>query len=761
LSDTKVHIQVTLKVANSAALSSFLTSLSDKNSLNYRHFLTPKQFGQDFGPSLSEVAAVEAVLRSEGLHPGKLALDRLSIPITASASTIDRALHVNLVRYRLPTGRTVFTTLSAPKISASVAAHVEGVIGLNDLTSVHSMLVRASRPDSVHISRRMTAAHTTGPNACKTVADSGLGYTATELAEYYGMTPLYDLGDFGQGVRVAVVEFESDLASDIATYQACYGTHALVHYINVDGTGAGNASAGSGEASLDIEDILGFAPKATIDVYQGPAEADDDATLAVYQDIVNSDDDQIVSTGWGLCEQDTLGSGEAGLSFVQSEQQYFEQAAAQGQSVFAAAGDTGEASCYDDTGSPNVAALAVDDPASQPYVIGVGGTSIGATSETVWNDSTGAKGSGGAGGGGVSAVWCMPTYQDVPGMKGIINAHSVAYSGLSSCTSGYEREVPDVSADADPDTGYVMYWNHAWWGEGGTSAAAPLWAAAAALVDASPYCNYYDSAAVTGKLPKDATGTLYQTLYEIASLKSYSPFALYDITGGSNYYTPAGASGDPLKLYSASAGYDMASGLGSLTVAYSPNYYPGLAALTCGITARKLITTSIKRVSPTTGPASGKTVVKITGSGFLPIKDADMLKVGKKWVIASCKTTTSCTAALPATTAGKVHFEMSVEDMTLSKPSLAAQFVFVAAPRVTLIAPHRGRRSGGTRVVIRGANFVGHVTVRFGRRWATHVRLVSRTEIIAIAPAGKGVVDIYVSATGGTSATSHAAIYRY
>src|ERR1019366_2317248 len=127
-----LHVDLTLKLPDPAAVTAFITSLSDRSSANFHHFLRPGQFGQSFGPPLSEVAAVDAVLRADGLHPGPVASDRLSIPVEARASTIDRAFHVSLVEYRLPGGRMAFTTLTPPSISAAVAPDVEGVIGLND-----------------------------------------------------------------------------------------------------------------------------------------------------------------------------------------------------------------------------------------------------------------------------------------------------------------------------------------------------------------------------------------------------------------------------------------------------------------------------------------------------------------------------------------------------------------------------------------------------------------------------------------------------
>ncbi len=138
----------------------------------------------------------------------------------------------------------------------------------------------------------------------------------------------------------------------------------------------------------------------------------------------------------------------------------FEQAAVQGQTIVSAAGDNGAQDC--DTGGANPSArLAVDDPAGQPDVVGVGGTSLAAgapPTETVWNGGVGGPG---AGGGGVSAPWPMGSDQlDAPGF---LHVRTAAANG-TACRlprNRYCREVPDVSADADPATGYEIYWNGA------------------------------------------------------------------------------------------------------------------------------------------------------------------------------------------------------------------------------------------------------------------------------------------------------------
>ena len=774
---TKLHLDVTLKLPDAAAATSFISSLSDRRSPNFRRFLAPGLFGRRFGPSAPEVAAVEAALRSYGLDPRPVTSNRLMIQVTAPVRSIERAFRVGLARYRLPGGRVVFTTSSPPSIAAAVAPDIEGVVGLNDLVQAHSMLARSKvAPTGSSHPARLAQPGTEGPKPCAaaiSAAELQGSHTADVLASYYGMTPLYKLGDFGRGVRIAVVEFEPSLPSDIAGYQSCYGTTSTVKYLEVDG-GPGTGP-GAGEADLDIEDIVGLAPQASIDVYQGAANPTGSDVLDVYSAIITSDSDQIVSTGWGMCEPDTVAAA-GGAALVSSEQNLFEQAAAEGQTVFAAAGDTGSADCYGDTGSTNGAAPSVDDPASQPYVIGVGGTSIGANSESVWNDSST---SNGAGGGGVSSIWCMPSYQTQSStsgkstIPGLINSDSVlapvSVQGPGCPAGSYMREVPDVSAAADPASGFVAYRTadtpgaQASWvgGLGGTSAAGPLWAALAALIDASPFCRDYDStdAAPKGTLAEDATGLFEQTLYVLADSPYYT-FALYDVTKGSNYYSPAGTAGTQ-ELYPATTGYDMASGLGTPTAAYLGNLFPGLAALTCAVTATKLTKAKIAHVTPDLGASSRPTKVTVSGSGFLTVPGTDLLKVGSKWVTASCKSSSRCSATLPATKAGIDDLRMLVDGLTVSPAAASDRFTFAGVPTITRVRPLDGPAQAGTRVTIRGSGFYGRVRVRFGPRRATHVHVISSSKLTVWAPSGSGSVYLYVSTLGGKSKRTPVGKFRY
>ena len=224
------------------------------------------------------------------------------------------------------------------------------------------------------------------------------GYTAAEIASAYGFDDLYAAGDGGSGTTIALFELEPYSATDIASYQSCYGTNTSITNINVDG-GPGSG-VGSGEAALDIENLIGLAPQASILVYEGKNTGS--GAYDTYRTIVSQNKAQVVSTSWGLCEP------QEGSSAAGAENDLFIEAVTQGQTVFAASGDRGVQDC---TGN-HTSAPTVDDPASQPWVTGVGGTSLTSAgpppTETAWNSSWNGGASSGAGGGGVSAFWGAP-----------------------------------------------------------------------------------------------------------------------------------------------------------------------------------------------------------------------------------------------------------------------------------------------------------------------------------------------------------------
>ena len=566
-----MQITVALAPRDPAALRSYAEGVGDPHSPDYRHYLTPRQFRDRFAPRRQALIKVEAELRHHGLRPGAVTRNGLAIHVRASSAAIEHAFDIELVRVRLANGRDATYNDRGPAVDADVAPEVQSVIGLSNLAVMQRLDVSrtppatgsdTSRPSILHTSSAHIA--TGGPQPCLKASEVAPGqgaYTADQIATAYGFSGVYGTGDQGQGVTIGAYELEPNSPSDIAAYQRCYGTHATVAYEKVDG-GAGKG-IGQGEAALDIEQLIGLAPRAKVLVYQGPNNNSDNPGTGPYDTLaamIGQDQVQVISNSWGECE------ALEGSTDAHAEDTLLQEAAAQGQTFVSAAGDSGSEDCWSPPPGGNTNnALTVDDPASQPFAISVGGTSMTSigppTTETVWDDDNpqinysrfGVQ--QGAGGGGISSFWPMPSWQaTAPPALGVVNAASSA-APCAAPAGSYCREVPDISADADPLTSYLDYWNgqdvntHAesgWQGTGGTSGAAPVWAALFALADASSSCR--------GTL----VGFADPTLYALAASGQATYFN--DITTGNNDFTPTGNTSG---MYPAAVGYDMASGLGT------------------------------------------------------------------------------------------------------------------------------------------------------------------------------------------------------
>jgi subtilase family serine protease len=547
---TQMHVTVTLQSQNPAGLAAFATEVSTPGSPLYRDYLTPGEFAQRFGATPQAVQAVESSLEAHGLTPGTVSANWLSIPVTATAGALSAAFATSFSRVALADGTSAIANTEAPSLDSAIAGDVQGVLGLSTLSVAKPLLIQPHNAIA-HAAAARPHVVTGGPQPCSAASAEGTtdgGFTADQIAGAYGLSGLYESGgpnatpDEGAGQTVAILELEPYDASDIAAFESCYGVNAQIANVQVD-TGAGTGP-GQGEAALDIENVISLAPQARIAVYEGPNNGSgpyDTMSAIITQHLA-----QVVTTSWGQCEQ------LEGKTSATSENTLFEEAATEGMTVVSASGDDGSEDCF-----PTPPTLQVDDPASQPFVTGVGGTSLTTNaagdraSETVWNDGTEV----GASGGGVSSFWPMPSYQSgAPRSLHVINGNS---SG-SQCnaSSGDCREVPDVSADGDPGTGYVIYWNGqgdasgfppptpGWQVVGGTSAAAPAWAALIALANASGRC---------GGVP---IGFANPGLYDAAASAYSTDFN--DVISGNNDMT--GLNGG---LYPAGGGYDMATGLGS------------------------------------------------------------------------------------------------------------------------------------------------------------------------------------------------------
>lgn len=505
---------VTLAPRDETGLTNYIASLSDTASSNYHHYLTPRQFAQRYGASASSVAAVRSYFAGFGLRVGSLSRGRLVLHVRGTTTEIARAFAARVETVRRANGVLAAQLATKGTVPGAIAHHIAGVAGL-------SSVVQPSTNTIVSRVHSNTAIATTCPDdggETSTTPNADGGYTPFQFAQLYGLTPMWANGITGVGQTIAVYELSAYDPGDLATFLNCYGLDPTITPVSVDG---GPTGGYDDEPTLDVEEVTAMAPGASIEIYQGPNNSN--GPIDTYQQIADDDTATIVSTSWGTCEADPSGDPSA-------EQPIFEQMAAQGQTIVSAAGDDGSSDCNGITNNDP----AVDDPASQPYVTGVGGLTVNdidPLSETVWNTPV-KTGNPGAGGGGVSSLWSRPSWQNAPGIS----------------ASDTMRLVPDLSSDADPDTGFIQYFTGSgqgachqdceagWNSVGGTSIGSPMVSSLIAV--AAQSCG-------TSRL-----GFINPSLYAMAST------GFVDVTTGSNDLYNVGE-------YSAGVGYDEASGLGS------------------------------------------------------------------------------------------------------------------------------------------------------------------------------------------------------
>ncbi len=534
-----LSLSINLSLNHVSALQQYIRGLYTPGSYLYHHYLRPGEFAILYGPSARDVQQVSDYLQAQGFTITHSAAGEQVIDFTGSVAQAERAFGVQINMYRAKDGHLFYANSTAPRIPTTLRALIQHVGGLSDALvrqhpALHLKTVTLCKdplhcgPISFH-PNNLQAVFCPGPGSA-----AAKYYTPAQFATAYNFAGFYQAGYHGEGQNVALFELDSFTPSDIVAYQSCFDANAptRVNTALIDGGPVGRG-AGSLEVELDMEVLLGMLPRlSNLFVYEAPNT--DTGYNDAWMRILN-DDIPVVSTSWGMCELNLSASD------ILAEQQFFMQAAAQGQSLIASSGDFGAYDCGDST-------LAVDDPASNPYITGVGGTHLTLNKDSTYNTESGwsnTPGLGYASGGGISQLWNMPYYQSGPG---VINSHS---SG-SSChapAGKYCRQVPDVAVNTDPNTGYIVYCTiveaacqpsapfvHI----GGTSAAAPMWAAATALA------NQYALAHGGYNL-----GLLNPVIYSLLNSSTLYGRAFHDVTNGSNLY------------YSAAPGYDMVTGVGT------------------------------------------------------------------------------------------------------------------------------------------------------------------------------------------------------
>src|SRR2546421_1140183 len=499
-----LNLSIGLQLRNQANFDRLLSAIYDPQSLQYHQYLTPDQFTQLFAPTSDQVQQVVSFLQSQGLTITNIAPNNLLIDASGTVAQAQQAFSIQINNYQLGS-RTFYANATPPTIPAPISQLITSIGGLDNSVQYQPLYQHALHTKQVTF-------HTHGPT-------SGLG--PKDLTSAYNAASLQTAGVLGDNQTVALFELDGYQAPDVAQYFSNYGlTTPNITNVLVDGY-TGSAGQGAIEVELDIEVVGAMAPHANQLVYEGPNTTQ--GLNDTYNQIVHDHKAQIVSISWGLCESST------GPAELQTLDNIFKQGASMGISFFAASGDSGAYDCNDGN-------LAVDSPAGDPYVTGVGGTNLqlnaGAYgSESVWSNPNDTQRSpnGAGGGGGVSNTFAKPSWQTGSGVQ------------------NGNRGVPDVSADADPATGYATYCtvtnagcpSTGWITVGGTSAAAPLCAGSMALIN-----QYLQSQG------KAAVGSANPALYGLFNTQQQSP-AFHDVTSGTNLH------------YAATTGYDMASGIGT------------------------------------------------------------------------------------------------------------------------------------------------------------------------------------------------------
>ena len=456
--------------------------------------LSRADFTRRHGASRSDLDAVREFAEAHGLAVVQEHAGRRTVVLAGSVAQFNDAFAVELQHYSHPGG--TYRGRTGPlQIPAELDGVIEAVLGLDNRPQARAHF-RMRTPETSRRSRPARAA-------------AAASFTPVQLATLYD----FPQGD-GQGECIALIELGGGYRpEDIQSYFSGLGLAApAVTAVSVDqGTNqpTGDPNGPDGEVMLDIEVAGAIAPAAAIAVYFAPntdAGFLDAVTTAIHDDVRKP---SVISISWGGPE--STWTQQAMLAMDQA----FQAAVVMGITVCVAAGDNGSTDGASDGGNH------VDFPASSSHALACGGTSLQASGttiakEVVWNDGNAASG---ASGGGVSTFFALPPWQ-----RGL---DSTDAEGNRSPLAN--RGVPDVSADADPQTGYQVLVDGTSAVYGGTSAVAPLWAGLIARINA-----------LTGHPAGFVNAALYG-----------QPSALRDITQGNN------------GGFAASPGWDACTGLGS------------------------------------------------------------------------------------------------------------------------------------------------------------------------------------------------------
>ncbi|MBO7840419.1 S53 family peptidase [Burkholderia pseudomallei] len=545
-----LRVTIVLKSRNEAQLDSLVREVNQPGSANYRKYLTPEQFKARFAPTDAQVRAVVAHLKANGFGDITVSANNKLIFAQGNASNAERGFHTTLKRFNYR-GKAVYANDSAALVPASLSPVVESVLGLQSAAVPHRLIHRGTPADA----RIQTDAITKNATASGTQT----GHQPTDFAQIYNASGL----PAATNTTVGIITW-GDMTQTIADLNTFTRNAGLpnVNTAVVAGSSGTLADDGDpGEWDLDSQTIIGTSGGVKQLIFYAAVNGDSNdsgltnATLtAAYNKAVTDNVAKVINVSLG--EDEAAANSDGSLA---ANDAVFKQAVAQGQIFSVSSGDAGvyqwSTSSY---GAPgyvgtysggkvttkiNLAKYSVSSPASSPYVVAVGGTTLstsGTTTwagETVWNEGLAYADVSSSGlpldnavrlwatGGGVSGYEAAPSWQT---------------AALGSSVT--KRVVPDVAFDAAQSTGAYLVIN----GQpnqlvGGTSLASPIFVGGWARVESA-----------NGNGLGLPTSAFYQGL-------PGNPSLVHDVTSGNNGYNSYG--------YSAKSGWDDDTGFGSLDFA--------------------------------------------------------------------------------------------------------------------------------------------------------------------------------------------------
>lgn len=379
-----------------AALQTLLAEQTDKTSPNYHKWLTPQEFGEQFGVSDDDLQKITTWLESHGFQSIKTANGRNVIEFSGTAGQVQSAFHTAIHSY-VVNGKEHFANSSDPSIPTALTPAVAGVLSLNNFGRKRlSHFAGTFRKERNSSKAEPVNPQYTYPGGCGSTSTSPCYVIGPQdFATIYNVTPLWNAGITGKGVTIAIVSDSNISLTDASQFRSVFGLPSNPPVVTVNGSDPGVQPCppiGTGdecEAIIDVEWSGAVAENATIDLVVSPSTSSTFGGDLSAEYIIDNNLAPIMSESYGACEA-FLGTGTPTTigtnAFYNSE---WAQGAAEGITIIVASGDNGSsAACDSSTASdPAQYGLGVSGLASTPYNVAVGGTDFNDVTDptTFWN----------------------------------------------------------------------------------------------------------------------------------------------------------------------------------------------------------------------------------------------------------------------------------------------------------------------------------------------------------------------------------------